>query len=64
MTDENVNALPKKARMDLLTELALQRLVTLFEAPPFVAEALREIERDTDNAYLRELGVKADTDER
>lgn len=51
------DALPKKARLDLLTQLTLDRLVKEHETKEIVDAVLRRIEIETDAAWLRELKV-------
>jgi hypothetical protein len=52
-----VNDLPQRARLDPLAQITLDRLVKACEAKPIVDAVLRDIEADTDAAWLRELKV-------
>jgi len=54
---DNENALPKRARLDLLTQLTLEMLVKQHEAPHLVDAVLSDIEQDTDLAFLRDLKI-------
>jgi hypothetical protein len=49
--------LPKKARLDLLTQLTLQKLVEGYETKAIVDAVLEEIEHATDRAFLAELKI-------
>lgn len=60
MTNDELQALPKRARLDLLTHITLDRLVQEHSAKHLVDAILREIETDTDAADLRDLGVRYD----
>ena len=57
---DDVNALPKRARLDLLTQITLERLVAQHSASHLVDAILQEVEQDTDAAELRDLGVGGD----
>lgn len=53
----DANTLPKKATLDLLTQIILQKLVEGYETKAIVDTVLAEIEHATDREFLAELKI-------
>jgi hypothetical protein len=57
---EDANALPKRARLDLLTQMTVDTLVAQFSAKHFVDANLEDIEADTAAQELRDVAELRD----
>jgi len=54
---DDANPLSKRARLDLLTQITLQKLVEGYETKAIVDAVLEEIEHATDREELRDMTI-------